>query len=137
MRRSLVLALAAVAALLAAVGCGSSVDRGDYVKANESLFRQLPVFGGGRLQREVSSSYRSEEDGPVVGYTTRFDFKLPAGTQAEAVASFFRRQLEPKWRLVERLEGPVLNFRKGRSFVSINLESWRSHILEIAVDHGP
>lgn len=136
MRTSLILVLAAIAIPLAAAGCGSTVDRDEYVKANESLFHQLPVFPGARLQGEVSTSYRGEEDGPIVGYTTRFDFKLPPNAQADAVASFFRKNLEPTWRLVERLDGPVLNFRKGGSSVSVNLESWRGHILETAVDHA-
>ena len=30
---------------------------------------------------------------------------------------------------------PVVNFRNGQSLVSINLENWRVHILEIGVDH--
>jgi hypothetical protein len=136
MRRKLMVALTAIAVSLGAVGCGSTVDRDEYVKANERLFHQLPVLPGARLHREVSASYRSEENGPIVGYTTRFDFELPADTPADGVASFFRQNLEPTWRLVERLDGPVLNLRKGHSSVSVNLESWRSHILEIAVDHG-
>jgi hypothetical protein len=136
MRRSLIPALMSIAVPLVLVGCGSTVDRDAYVKANEKLFHQLPVYPGARLQREVSSAYRGEENGPIVGYTTRFDFKLPPDAQPDMVASFFRQNLEPTWRLVERLDGPVLNFRKGRSSLSVNLESWREHILETAVDHG-
>jgi hypothetical protein len=136
MRRPLILALATMTVPFGVVGCGSTVDRDEYVKANENLFRQLPVFPGARLQREVSASYRSGEDGPIAGYTTLFDSKLPPDAQADVVASFFRQNLEPTWRLVERLDGPVLNFRKGRSSVSVNLESWQAHIVEIAVDHG-
>jgi hypothetical protein len=134
MRRSLAVFLIAIAAVLSAVGCGSNF-RADELKANESLFHQLPVFPGARLEQTVSTPYREEEDGPVVGYSTRYDFSLPTGARAEAVASFFARRLQPKWRLAERLDGPVLNFRNGQSFVSINLESWRAHILEIGVDH--
>jgi hypothetical protein len=134
--RSTILALTAIAVPLGLAGCGSTVDRDDYVKANENLFRRLPIFPGAQLQREVSASYRSGEDGPIVGYTTLFDSKLPPDAQADVVASFFRQNLEPTWRLVERLDGPVLNFRKGRSSVSVNLESWQAHIIEIAVDHG-
>jgi hypothetical protein len=136
MAKSLVVALTAIAASLSAVGCGSKVNRGDYIKANESLFHQLPVFPGARLRQEVSAPYRSEEDGPIIGYTTRFDFMLPPDAQADVLASFFRQKLEPKWRLVEKLDGPVLNFHKGRSSVSVNMESRRSHMLELAVDHG-
>jgi len=136
MRRSLILALTAIAVPLGLVGCRSTVDRDEYVKANENVFHQLPVFPGARLEREVSASYRSREDGPIVGYTTLFYSKLPLDTQANVVASFFRQNLEPAWRLVDRLDGPVLNFRKGRSSVSVNLESSQAHLLETAVDQG-
>jgi hypothetical protein len=126
----------ALGVLVGAVACGGSgPDRGDYVRANEAVFHQLPVFPGARLREEVSSPARAEEDGPVVGYMTRFDLDLPQGAHADDVALFFERRLEPQWRLVEKLDGPVLNFRKARSLVSINLESWRAHVLEVAVDH--
>jgi hypothetical protein len=114
------------------------VDQVAYVKANETVFDQLPVFLGARFREQSSAPYHSGEDGggPVAGYTTLFLFGLPHEAPADDVAAFFRRRLQPQWRLVERLDGPVLNFRKGRSFVSINLEGWRSHVLEIAVDHS-
>jgi hypothetical protein len=130
MRRALALALAA----LSLAGCASGRD--EYVKANRSLYAQLPHFPGARLQSEVSTGYRENEDGPIVGYGTRFDLALPSRTTATAVAAFYRRRLLPKWRLVETLDGPVLNFRRGSAAASINLESWRGHILELAVDHA-
>jgi len=134
MRRLLIPALMSIAVVL--VGCGPRVDRDAYVKANEKLFHQLPVYPGARLLREVSSAYRREENGPVVGYTTHLDFELPPDAAPDMVASFYKQNLESTWRLVERLDGPVLNFRQGRSSLSVNLESWRAHILETAVDHG-
>ncbi len=126
-----------VGALLAAgvAGCGGSVDRGAYVRANESLFKQLPTFPDARLESETSTGYRSSENGPVVGYGTRFDLKLPAGATAESVGLFFRQRLQPQWRLVETIDGPVFNFRNGKAFVSINLENARVHVLEVTVDH--
>ena len=114
---------------------GAGPDRDAYVRANEAVFDQLPLIPGARLRDEVSTPVHAEEEGPVVGYTTRFDLDLPHAAAAAPVASFFRRGLEPKWRMVERLRGPVLNFRRGRASVSINLESWRAHVLEVAVDH--
>jgi hypothetical protein len=64
----------------------------------------------------------------VIGYDTRFDLKLPDRTGADAVASFFRGNLQPEWLLVEELDGPVLNFRMGQALASINLESWHEHL---------
>ncbi len=92
-------------------------------------------FPGARLESETSTAYR-DESGPVLGYGTRFDFRLPRAATVTDVSSFFQRQLEPKWRLVEKLEGSVFNFRRGKSFVSINLENARIHVLEVAVDHA-
>ena len=129
MRRAVALTLAG----LALAGCAS--DRERDVKANRSLYAQLPRFPGAHLRSETSSA-RREEDGTILGYDTRFDLSLPPQTTPTSVAAFYRRKLLPKWRLVETLDGPVLNFRRGNASVSINLDNWRVHILEIAVDHS-
>lgn len=129
MRRALAVALA----VLGLAGCASG--RGEYVKENRSLYAQLPHFPGARLKSETSTGYRENEDGPTVGYGTRFDLALPSRTTATAVAAFYRRRLLPRWLLVETLDGPVLNLRRGSAALSINLESWRGHVLEVAVDH--
>jgi hypothetical protein len=117
-------------------GCGSSVDRDAYVRANERLFAQLPRFPGTRPRGEISTAYRNEDSGPVLGYTTRFELALPSGATPPNVRAFFTRRLQPRWRLVENLRGRVLNFRRGDRFVSINLENARLHRLEVAVDHA-
>lgn len=119
-----------------AFGCGSEVDRGDYVQANEALFERLPGFPGARLAEETSTAYRPSESGPIVGYGTLFELEFPSEATASDVSAFFQRRLRPKWRLIETLEGPVLNFRKSQASVSINLENAHIHILEIAVDHA-
>jgi hypothetical protein len=110
--------------------------RGAYVKANERLFTSLPSFPGARLQSETSTAYRPRESRPVVGYGTRFDLKLPMTATAASVSSFFRRRLQPKWRLVETLDGAVFNFPGGKAFVSVNFENAHIHEFEVAVDHA-
>jgi hypothetical protein len=51
-------------------------------------------------------------------------------------------ELAGKWTLVERIDdppyaaGPIVNYRRERAGLSVNLESWRGGILEIAVDRG-
>jgi hypothetical protein len=40
------------------------------------------------------------------------------------------------WALVERLDGLVLNFRRGKARLSINVDNWRVHQFEIFVDHA-
>jgi hypothetical protein len=120
--------------VLGLAGCGGG-DRKAYVKANATLFEQLPHFPGSRVEDETTMAYHADESGPVAGYSTRFDLTLPPRATADAVASFYRRRLEPQWRLVENLGGLVLNFRRGKAFLSVNLENANAHMLEIAVDH--
>ena len=115
--------------------CGGAT-RGAYIKANERLFAALPTFPGTRLDSTTSTAYRSSEGGPVAGYGTRFDLKLPTTATAPAVSAFFRRRLQPQWHLVETLDKSVFNYRRGTAFVSVNLENAKVHILEIAVDHA-
>lgn len=127
------LAPALVLVALLAAGCGGV--RADYVKHNEELFRSLPTFPGAVKSAKTSAPYSTEEEGPVRGYTTTFRFTLPVGASGEEVAAFYSRRLRPRWRLVERLSGPVLNLRRGSAFVSVNLEGSRGHQLEITVDY--
>jgi hypothetical protein len=132
------LSVFAVALLLLVVvaSCGDGTGRGAYIKANERLFATLPSFPGTRLDSKTSTAYRSNEDGPVAGYGTRFDLKLPTTATAPFVSAFFRRRLEPQWHLVETLDKSVFNYRRGKAFVSVNLENAPVHLLEIAVDHA-
>jgi hypothetical protein len=120
--------------VLGLAGCGGS-DRKAYVKANQILFEQLPRFPGSRVGDETTTAYHADESGPVAGYSTRFELTLPAQATADVVGSFYRRRLGSQWRLVENLGGSVLNFRKGKAFLSVNLENADAHMLEIAVDH--
>ena len=120
--------------MLGLAGCGGG-DRKAYVKANETLFEQLPRFPGSRVEDETTTTYHADESGPVAGYSTRFDLTLPPQATADAVGSFYRRRLGPQWRLVEDIGGLVHNFRRGKAFLSVNLENAHAHMLEIAVDH--
>lgn len=118
-----------------AVGCGG-VDRGAYIKANERLAAALPIFPGSTLRSETSTPYYQSEVDPPAGYTTLVDLKLPKTATTADVSDFFRRRLGPQWQLVETLDGRILNFRHGKSFVSVNLMNEPSHSLEIDVDHA-
>jgi hypothetical protein len=120
--------------VLGLAGCGGG-ERKAYVKANATLFEQLPHFPGSRVEDETTTAYHADESGPVAGYSTRFDVTLPTRATADAVASFYRRRLGARWQLVENLGGSVLNFRRGNAFLSVNLENADAHMLEIAVDH--
>ena len=134
MIRVIVLAVATLAPIVM-VGCGG-VDRDAYVLANARLFAGLPRLPGARLESGVSTAYHADESGPVIGYGTRFELTLPMSATRRSVSTFFRRRLESVgWRLVETLDA-VFNFRRGKAFLSLNLENARVHMLEIAVDYS-
>jgi hypothetical protein len=127
---------------VAVVGTTLGVERERYVAANEAIFDELPLFPGSRVRSTTSSGYRENESGPVIGYGTLYFVTLPDDARPEEVAAFYERELQPEWRLAEKLTeppyaaGPVLDFRRGKARVGINLESWRGHLLEIYVDHA-
>jgi hypothetical protein len=77
-----------------------------------------------------------EENEPIAGYGTRFVLELPAGAAVDELVSFFEEHIGSEWRLVETLDGPVLNYRRADASASINLVNWRVHQMEIAVDHA-
>jgi hypothetical protein len=118
-----------------AVGCGG-VDRGAYVNANERLVAALPSFPGSKLRSETSTPYYQSEVSPPAGYTTLVDLKLPKTATTAIVSDFFRKRLHPPWQLVETLDGRIFNFRRGKSFISVNLMNEPRHSLEIDVDHA-
>ncbi len=97
------------------------------MKANEAIFNRLPRFPASEVIEDVSTPYGESESGPVVGYGTRFVLTLPADVEAGDVAAFFEERLRPQWLVVERLDGPVLNYRQGGASVSVNLDNWRVH----------
>lgn len=140
--------VAAAAVILAvamlATGLGYGVNRDRYVAANRALFEELPMYPGARLTSVSSHEYRASESpwSPVRGYVTLFLLDLPSDTDPEHVAAFYERKLAGEWHLMEKITeppfaaGPILNFRRGEARLSVNLESWRGGVLEIAVDHG-
>jgi hypothetical protein len=124
-------ALAWALLALSSAGCRES-GRDSYVEANERVFSSLPQLPGTKLRSKTSVAYSGEDSSRALGYLTRYEL----GLRAEADAwSFFTRRLRPDWLWVETTAGPILEFRRGKAFVSIDLASQRAHILEVAVDH--
>jgi hypothetical protein len=130
---------------LTATQLGYGVDRERYVAANEAILDELPAYPGARRTSTRSSPYYEEDAAwsPVAGYTTLVFFELASDAEPEGVAAFYERELRRGgWRLVGKLTeppyaaGPILSFRRGGAALSVNLESWRRGIVEIAVDHA-
>jgi hypothetical protein len=121
---------------LLAAGCGTGVDRSDYIRKNVDVFKSLPQLANAPMTRQESSPYRTEETGPVEGYVTLSFLRAPSQMSLSQVIAFYRTRLAPEWKLINRLSGPVLNFRRGAAALSINLESFRGQITELAIDHN-
>lgn len=122
-----------LAALLA--GCGGGVNESSYLRANESVFRDVPRFPGATVEGVTSSAYRERDLGPVVGYTSVYTLRLARSTQRPVIAAYYRRRLGPTWQEVENLEGQVLNFRRGQTSLSVNLSNSTQGSYELAIDH--
>ncbi len=127
-------AVVAVTVLLAVEG--KQVDRRAVVRENQRILAALPKPPGARVVARLSLPVRVEARGRIVGYSTRWDLTLRRPAPASTLEAFYRRRLSARWRLVERLAGPVLTFRRGRRLLSVNLENAGLQRLELAVVRG-
>jgi hypothetical protein len=121
-------------AVLLVAGCGGGKRTpADFEKANSSLLAKVPLYPHATLTTHASTGYTAGKAN-VVGYQTRYIYALPARASLATVEAFYLKNLQ-SWKQVASLSGPVLNYRKGNSFVSINLQQVRRlHMLEIVVD---
>ena len=133
-----------VVGLVLVAGCGGSSQRATYVRANETLFNELPRFPSSQLTKQYSAAYRSRSNsGPVLGYTSVYEFKVSPHVSTASADAFFGRRLQaPPWLLLGRtgggneLSGGISKFRRGSAAISINLDKARFHRFEIDVDHA-
>ena len=133
MRRAPLIFGVAVLAAVALAGCGSSKKTAsDYETANTTLLGKIPLYPHAKLKLHTSTGYTSGKT-KVLGYQTRYVYMLPAKASLADVEGFYLRNLQ-SWKQVSSLTGPVLNYRKGDSFVSVNLTAVPRHTLEIVVD---
>ncbi|MCD6727433.1 MAG: hypothetical protein LT070_09370 [Solirubrobacteraceae bacterium] len=138
---SVLISLAVAAGVLGGIDLGGSrVDRDAYLVANYRILGGVPRFPGARVIEKTDAPFFVEGGRNAVGYTTLVRYRLPAAAMTDAVVAFYRAEMTSSWRLTEAIEpsrgGPVLNFQRGRSEVSVNLENGNRHQLEIAVDSG-
>jgi hypothetical protein len=125
---------AAIAVALAGCGGGGKSSRADYVQANETLFKSLPSYPHTTVHSGGTSAYTGKNNS--VGYQTRFNVTVPSTATSTKLQTFFAGRLQPKWKLVAQLDGPVLNFRKGDAFISINMTNSAKHKVEVTVDQA-
>jgi hypothetical protein len=135
MRRALVIGGVAVLVAATLAGCGGGGGKKtetDFEKANTSLLGTIPVYPHAKLKTHASTGYTTGST-KVLGYQTRYIYTLPAQATLSDVEGFYLRSLQ-SWKQVASLTGPVLNYRKGKSFISVNLTAVKTHTLEIVVD---
>jgi hypothetical protein len=133
-RRLLIAAVAAgVAVGLAGCGGGGSKNpRADYVQKNQALFKSLPAYPHAKAASGGTTSYAGKNNS--VGYQTRYVVTVPPTATATKLQTFYAGHLQSAWKLVAQLDGPVLNFRKGKAFVSVNMTDSAKHKVEVTVD---
>jgi hypothetical protein len=128
--------VSALVVVLAVTGCGGggSSSKSSYVKKNDSIQKKLPLYPGAKLTKTATSAY-SASAGKIVGYQTRYIYGLPTSATTSKVEAFYLKNMPSDgWKQVASLTGPVLNYRKGDAFVSVNLAEVPSHQLEHLVD---
>jgi hypothetical protein len=134
------LSLLTVLAVVALAGCGGgggggSANREDSAtKSNTDLQSQLLLYPGAKLRGHVTTGYTTG-GAKITGYQTRYIYGLPASASLAKVHNFYLTQMRAAgWQQVASLTGPVDNYRKGKSFVSVNMQPVPSHRLELLVD---
>jgi hypothetical protein len=111
------------------------------IDAADATYQTLPAYPGAKQTEHDTSVGHEDEGGPVTQGLTLYVFRLPATATVDRVERFYTTRLSKAgWNLVERIPdrprhklGPVLNFKRGRMRVSINLEGGYGHRLEVAV----
>lgn len=134
MTKRLLIGAAAAAIAIGLAGCGGSGKSGrtGYVDDNQALFKSLPAYPHATVDSSGTTSYAGKNNS--VGYQTRYNLTVPSTATATKLQTFYAGHLQTDWKLVAQLDGPVLNFRKGDAFVSINMTNSSKHRVEVTVD---
>lgn len=136
MARRIVIGVAVLCVGLGVAGCGGGKkSQADYVKANHDLAAKLPAYPHAKLTGETTTGYTAGTSTPL-GYETLFHYALPAKASVQRVEAFYVTRLGADWKQVAALTGPVLNYRNGNAFVSLDLTGVKTHVLTIVVDDG-
>lgn len=142
---------------LALGACGGGADKDTYVKVNQTILDQLPVYAGSTVESRTDNPYYTNEQGPVSGYTTNVVYRVSPAVTDDDVIGFYIEQLGDDWQYCAE-QYPIMSavpagatpapplgvvkivafFRAGAA-VSVNADGLspvtRSNTYEIAVDH--
>lgn len=132
------LALFAALAVAFTLACGA--DKDDYVRENERILEELPVFPGAVVERLTSNPYDEPEGSgappyEVIGYTTNVVYEAPPDATAQQVIDFYAERLAGGWEVrfeeipivvggTGERRGTVLiaHFMRGEAIVSVNTD---------------
>jgi hypothetical protein len=136
-------ALLVVTGLSVCTACTSfgETQGSELIRGARAVYAAIPPYPGATEISHSEDTARADENGPVTSGVVNHVFRLPGRATVGAVARFYSERLAKHgWSLRERLPGlanhsagPVLNFRRGRDEVSVNLEGGYGHKLELAV----
>jgi hypothetical protein len=123
---------------LLVAACGGSKQ--SYVQQNEHLLRQIPLPPGARVIRVSSAPYYPEggSNANPSGYTTDEEVTLRGEATSRSLLRFYQIHLRAWQCRRETGVGPaILNCRKGRAHVNVNLANIKAHppTYDITVDH--
>lgn len=129
--------------LVAATGC-ALLDRAQgsgLVQRSQTLYASIPAYPGATVLDTSTSIGHSDEGGPADIGDAGGTFRLPKSATIRDVERFYRERLTARgWKLREHLAGtanhsagPVDNYTRGHTMISINLDNGYHHGLEIGV----
>ncbi len=139
----ILLTLLTAGMLVAATGC-TLLDRAEgsgLVKRSQTVYTTIPVYPGATVLDTSTSIGHSSESGPADIGDALGNFKLPKIATIREVERFYHERLTARgWKLREHLAGtanhsagPVDNYTRGHTTISINLDNGYHHGLEIGV----
>jgi hypothetical protein len=84
-----------LAIVFALSGCGGADGHSEQIEANLAIWHALPTFPAAAFVTQGNEP--NQRGGEVVGYTTRINYEVPAGTTAEDVIAFYIGALDDEW----------------------------------------
>lgn len=139
----ILLAVLSAGVLVAATGY-ALLDRAEgsgLVERSQTVYSTVPVYPGATALDTSTSVGHSNEGGPADIGDAGGTFRLPKRATIREVERFYRERLTARgWKLREHLAGtanhsagPVDNYMRGHTLISINLENGFDHGLEVGV----
>jgi hypothetical protein len=126
--------------VVAQTGCTIvSVDKRAYTARNQAIMESLPLYPGARFETAFTmkdqggNGWPCENCGPATAYQSYRFYRLPAGTDPQAVLAFYERRMPVRW---EPQLGPMpceQTYKRDAAEVYVSACNGR---LDLNVDHA-